>query len=417
MYKYPWQTVDMVDVYSDTDWAGCIKTRKSTSGGCIMLGSHLLKSWASTQSNISLSSGEAEFYGVVKAAGAGLGYEALLEDLGVKLPVRVWTDSTATIGICKRQGLGKLRHIDTQCLWIQQRVRDQSITLMKVRGEDNPADLFTKHLSSSERIEKLLKLFGCIFQDGRSALAPTLRSGKGDTKGELLALKKTRNKEHPSPRMFSMFPEESAEATGETRARAGQVRPVPDVDPSANGSKQMEKRWADSEDDEVGEVFWNGRWYPKAFENDGTVNHQVPDAHATPTLQLPHLHPRLDHIYPCATSCPPLPETEVPEDTSLEAIGWRKGVGLEEPLVAMAVSGTQQQRAARGSRERQRGFVRLKVVEAKRTRPAAADLLSDGAGLCIGPLCRVRRPSWRRWMSELCCAHGVTSVLRSQAHV
>ena len=54
------------------------------------------------------ASGEAEFYGVVKAAGIALGYQALLDDLGVKLPVRVWTDSSATIGICGRQGLGKL---------------------------------------------------------------------------------------------------------------------------------------------------------------------------------------------------------------------------------------------------------------------------------------------------------------------
>ena len=77
VYTYPWQTVSMVDVYSDTDWAGCVKTRKSTSGGCTMLGQHLIKSWSSTQSDISLSSGEAEFYGVVKAAGMGLGYGSL----------------------------------------------------------------------------------------------------------------------------------------------------------------------------------------------------------------------------------------------------------------------------------------------------------------------------------------------------
>ena len=38
VYHYPWQTVDRVDTYSDTDWAGCLKTRKSTSGGCLMLG-------------------------------------------------------------------------------------------------------------------------------------------------------------------------------------------------------------------------------------------------------------------------------------------------------------------------------------------------------------------------------------------
>ena len=118
VYHYPWQEVDMFDVYSDTDWAGCIKTRKSTSGGCVMFGRHLIKPWPSTQASVSLSSGESEFYGVVKAAGIGLGYVSLLEDVGIPLPLRVWADSAATIGICGRQGLGKLRHVDIQCLWI-----------------------------------------------------------------------------------------------------------------------------------------------------------------------------------------------------------------------------------------------------------------------------------------------------------
>ena len=188
VFKYPWQTVDRIDTYSDTDWSGCPKTRKSTSGGCVMLGKHLIKSWSSTQASVSLSSGEAEFYGVVKAGGTCFGYQSLVRDLGYKLPVRVWTDSTATMGICGRQGLGKLRHIDTQCLWIQQRVRDGTIELVKVRGEDNPADLFTKHLQSRDRIHSLLALFGCVYIGGRPALAPQLRAGTGTTKGELLAL-------------------------------------------------------------------------------------------------------------------------------------------------------------------------------------------------------------------------------------
>ena len=78
-----------------------------------MIGSHVIKTWSSTLPSVSLSSGEAEFYGVVKAAGMGLGYRSLLADLGVELPVRVWTDSSATIGVCSRQGLGKLRHLNT----------------------------------------------------------------------------------------------------------------------------------------------------------------------------------------------------------------------------------------------------------------------------------------------------------------
>jgi len=59
LFQYPWQTAEKVDAYSDTDWAGCPKTRKSTNGGCLMVGAHLIKSWSSTQAVISLSSGEA----------------------------------------------------------------------------------------------------------------------------------------------------------------------------------------------------------------------------------------------------------------------------------------------------------------------------------------------------------------------
>ena len=73
VYRYRFQKADGVEVYTDTDWAGCPRTRKSTSGGCVMLGSHMIKSWSSTQSGVALSSGEAEFNGVVRGAGIGLG--------------------------------------------------------------------------------------------------------------------------------------------------------------------------------------------------------------------------------------------------------------------------------------------------------------------------------------------------------
>ena len=186
--KYPWQQVNALDVYTDTDWAGCVRTRKSTSGGGLVLGSHLIKSWSSTQSSVALSSGEAEYYGAVRAGGVGLGYQSLLGDLGIRLPIRVWTDSTATIGICGRDGLGKLRHIDTQCLWLQQKVRDGSLEIRKVKGTENPADLFTKHLGSAKVVENLLALFGCEYRGGRPANAPSLRTEQGTEAGEKLNL-------------------------------------------------------------------------------------------------------------------------------------------------------------------------------------------------------------------------------------
>ena len=89
VYVFERQTVDAIDVYTDTDQSGCPLTRKSTSGGCVMLGKHAVKHWSSTQTSISLSPGEAEFAGVVRGAGQGLGYQALLRDVGVELPLRV----------------------------------------------------------------------------------------------------------------------------------------------------------------------------------------------------------------------------------------------------------------------------------------------------------------------------------------
>jgi hypothetical protein len=125
---------------------------------------------------VSLSSGEAEFYGVVRGAGMGLGYQSLLKDLGHDLPVRVWTDSSASIGICTRQGLGKLRHIDTHTLWVQQAVRSGRVDLRKVAGEANPADLFTKHSLSRDRLMNLTTLFDCEFRGGRAESAPQTRT-------------------------------------------------------------------------------------------------------------------------------------------------------------------------------------------------------------------------------------------------
>ncbi len=139
-----------------------------------------MKHWSSTQQSISLSSGEAEFAGVIRGAGHGLGYQAMLRDLGVDVPLRVWTDSSAAVGICTRQGLAKLRHLDTHTLWIQQAVRTQRVDLRKVDGEQNPADLLTKHSISRQRLEDLTRLYGCTFLEGRAASAPQVRKGKSD---------------------------------------------------------------------------------------------------------------------------------------------------------------------------------------------------------------------------------------------
>ena len=47
-----------IEGFSDSDWVGCRRTRRSTSGGCIRHVSHLLKTWSRAQTVTVLSSVE-----------------------------------------------------------------------------------------------------------------------------------------------------------------------------------------------------------------------------------------------------------------------------------------------------------------------------------------------------------------------
>ena len=66
VWEFPWQDNISMDTYMDTDWAGCVKTMISTSGGCILLGKHVVKAWSSIQEILTLSPGEAEMAGVTE---------------------------------------------------------------------------------------------------------------------------------------------------------------------------------------------------------------------------------------------------------------------------------------------------------------------------------------------------------------
>ena len=123
---------------------------------------------------------------MVRAAANGLGYLSLLADLGVQLRLRVWTDSTASQGMCGRQGLGKVRHLDVQELWVQQRMRKRDFDLFKVKCEENPGDLFTKAGLTESRITNLLELLNCEYRGGRASSAPALRQ-EGGTKSFVLS--------------------------------------------------------------------------------------------------------------------------------------------------------------------------------------------------------------------------------------
>ena len=177
--RFVWQDEpNHLTVYTDSNWAGCKETRKSTSGGCFMHGKHLLKTYSRTQNTIALSSAEAELYATVQGASEGLGFAAMALDFGKTMVPWLYVDASAAIGIAQRKGLGKIRHLDTQSLWVQDAVRTKRVMLEKVLGTENPADMYTKHLDAGNLNKCMLKT-GMVVKGGRSSLAPDLVRSEG----------------------------------------------------------------------------------------------------------------------------------------------------------------------------------------------------------------------------------------------
>ena len=156
----------IVDVFSDSDWAGCTKTRRSTSSSYVMLGGHLLVSSATTQHVVAKSSGEAEFYALTKSASRALGAVAMAADMAKVVKPRVRVDAAASKAIASR----RVRHLHTQVLWVEEAVARRELTIVKVTGVENPANMGTKHLAQ-KKMHECMRRAGCRIVGGRSKLA------------------------------------------------------------------------------------------------------------------------------------------------------------------------------------------------------------------------------------------------------
>ena len=109
-------------------------------------------------------------YAFVRGCSIGLGAVSMAKDLGRTLRLVIRTDSSAAKGISTRRGVGKVRHLHTPCLWVQQRIFRKDLTVEKVAGPQNVADLGTKPLASAD-MHRYLSMCGISFRSGRHGLA------------------------------------------------------------------------------------------------------------------------------------------------------------------------------------------------------------------------------------------------------
>ena len=137
--------------YSDSDFAGSRVDRKSTSGGCHLLGRSLV-SWSSKKQNsVALSTAEAEYIAAGACCAQILYMKQTLLDFGVKLDrIPLLCDNESAVKIAKNPVQhSRTKHIDIRHHFLRDHEAKGDISLQGVRSEEQLADIFTKPLDES----------------------------------------------------------------------------------------------------------------------------------------------------------------------------------------------------------------------------------------------------------------------------
>ena len=151
-----------INIYVDSDWAGCHDTRRSTSGvSLFVLGANIL-SHSRTQATVALSSGEAELYAIGSGTADALFVRSLVEEskLFQKANLCIFTDSNVGKSIASRFGASrKTKHVELRYLYVQELVASGMVRVKKVLGTLNPADILTKYIAK-DTLHRHLSTFG-----------------------------------------------------------------------------------------------------------------------------------------------------------------------------------------------------------------------------------------------------------------
>ncbi|GKD05478.1 ribonuclease H-like domain-containing protein, partial [Tanacetum coccineum] len=138
--------------YSDSDWAGCPITRRSTSGYCVFLGKNLLSWFSKCQSTPSRFSDEAEYHGVANAVAESCWLGNLLRELHNPLTsaTLVYCDNVSVVYLsCNPVQHQCTKHIEIDIHFVRDLVAAVKVRVLHFPSRYQFADIFTKGLPSA----------------------------------------------------------------------------------------------------------------------------------------------------------------------------------------------------------------------------------------------------------------------------
>jgi hypothetical protein len=153
---------ESLSAYSDSDYAGDVEDRKSTSGYVFMLSSGAI-SWSSKkQPIVTLSTTEAEFISATSCACQAIWLRRILQQLGQnqKESTTIHCDNSSAIKLCKNPVLhGRSKHIDVRFHFIRELTNMGVVEVIHCNTQNQIADIMTKPLKNDAFV-KLRGLMG-----------------------------------------------------------------------------------------------------------------------------------------------------------------------------------------------------------------------------------------------------------------
>lgn len=147
--------------YSDSDMAGDVDDRKSTTGMVFYLGPNPISWNSQKQKVVALSSCEAEYIAASTAACQAVWLRRLLADLAKRevQKVSLKIDNQAAISLCKNPvHHERSKHIDTRFHHIRECIEEGMIEVQHVNTNDQLADILTKSLGRQKFIDMRKKV-------------------------------------------------------------------------------------------------------------------------------------------------------------------------------------------------------------------------------------------------------------------
>ena len=158
--------------------------RKGVSGGAVFFERSLVRSLSRQQQALSLSSCEAELYGLQSVCQESVAFGRLVHRLLFALheidepeEVVIWleSDSSSALQLVRSMDVPRRsRHIEIRLHWLREQMREGLLKLRHRSGVENPADLFTKCLSAKAFYKHRYAL-GIVVPDGLTAELAELR--------------------------------------------------------------------------------------------------------------------------------------------------------------------------------------------------------------------------------------------------